>query len=167
VQSEPGQGSTFSIFLPAHKEVGPVATPAEQVRELPRGRGETILVVDDEATVIGITRHTLETFGYRVLTASDGAQAVAQYAAHRQEIAVVLTDLMMPVMDGVALAAALKRIDPGVQVIGASGLESPNGTSRPPIAGVDRYLSKPYAPDALLRAISKTLAGRVPSKPQA
>jgi two-component system cell cycle sensor histidine kinase/response regulator CckA len=167
VQSEPGQGSTFSIFLPAQKEVGPVATPAEEVRELPRGRGETVLVVDDEPTVIGITRHTLETFGYRVLTASDGAQAVAQYAAHRRDIAVVLTDLMMPVMDGVALASALKRIDPDVQVIGASGLDSPNGTSRPPIPGVDRFLSKPYAPDALLRAISKALAERIPPKPQA
>ncbi len=166
VQSEPDHGSTFSIYLPAQKEVGPVATPAEKVRELPRGRGEMVLVVDDEATVIGITRHTLETFGYRVLTASDGAQAVAQYAAHRREIAVVLTDLMMPVMDGVALAAALKRIDPGVQVIGASGLDSPNGTSRPPIPGVDRFLSKPYAPDALLRAISKALAERVPTTPQ-
>ncbi len=158
VQSQPGQGSTFSVFLPAQKDVLPVAVPAAEVRELPRGQGELVLVVDDEANVVGITRHTLETFGYRVLTAADGAQAVAQYAANRRDVAVVLTDMMMPVMDGVALAAALKRIDAGVRIIGASGLDSHADAARGSIAGVDHFLAKPYSADALLRTIAKALA---------
>ena len=65
-----------------------------------RGKGETILLVDDEVSILDITRQTLEAFGYRVIVAEDGAQAIGQYALHRPEIALVLTDMMMPVMDG-------------------------------------------------------------------
>jgi CheY-like chemotaxis protein len=82
------------------------------------------LVVDDEASILTITSQTLQAFGYRVLTATDGADAVAVYAQHKNEIAVVLTDMMMPVMDGPATIRALMRINPAIKIIAASGLNA-------------------------------------------
>ena len=158
VQSEPGQGSTFSVYLPALQEAAPAAAPAAPVRDLPRGNGELVLVVDDEANVLGITRDTLEAFGYRVLTAADGAQAVALYAAQRPEVALVVTDMMMPVMDGSALAAALRRIDPGVRIIGISGLSTHADAARGASGGMERFLAKPFTAEDLLRYVAKVLA---------
>jgi two-component system cell cycle sensor histidine kinase/response regulator CckA len=163
VQSEPDRGTTFSVHLPAPPAPAAVESPATVSRELPRGRGELVLVVDDEAMVLGITRQTLERFGYRVLTAADGAQAVGLFATHRQEIAAVLTDMMMPVMDGTVLIAALQRIDPGIRIIGSSGLNSHADAVRGSIKGVDYFLTKPYTADALLRLMARVLA--TPAKP--
>ena len=91
---------------------------------MPRGRGELILVVDDEAAVREITKQTLEAYGYRVVLATDGADAIAVYARESAEIAAVLTDMMMPVMDGPATIQVLRRINPGLPIIAASGLAS-------------------------------------------
>ena len=97
VYSEPGKGTTFKVYLPALdvSSDGP-AQPTEQA-SLPRGDGELILVIDDEASILTITKQTLEAFGYRVLTATDGADALSVYVQHKADIAVVLTDMMMPV----------------------------------------------------------------------
>src|SRR5690606_3243760 len=105
-------------------------------RSLPRGEGELILVVDDEPSVREVTRQTLEAFGYRVVTAGDGAEGVATYASRRDEVALVLTDIMMPVMDGTALIAVLKRMDPDVRIIAASGLQGQGRGSRGEVPGV-------------------------------
>jgi len=83
-----------------------------------------VLVVDDEFSIRDITQQTLETFGYRVITANDGAEAVALYAQQVSEIALVLTDMMMPVMDGAATIQVLLRINPAVRIIAASGIDS-------------------------------------------
>ncbi|MER3429350.1 MAG: hybrid sensor histidine kinase/response regulator, partial [Pyrinomonas sp.] len=79
-------------------------------------------VVDDEEPIRTIAEQTLETFGYRALTASDGAEAVALFAAHRNEIAAVILDLAMPLMDGRATARALRRLNARVKIILSSGL---------------------------------------------
>ncbi len=100
VYSEPGKGTTFKVYLPAMESSSEARKEQPKQASLPRGNGETVLMVDDEASILTITSQTLEAFGYRVLTARDGAEAVAVYAEHKDEIAVVLTDMMMPVMDG-------------------------------------------------------------------
>ena len=87
-------------------------------------------MVDDEASILTITSQTLQAFGYRVLTATDGADAVAVYAEHKNEIAVVLTDMAMPVMDGPATIHALMRINPAVKIIAASGLNANGGVAQ-------------------------------------
>ena len=79
-------------------------------------------MVDDEESISEITRGTLETFGYKVLTANDGTEALAIYADKKNEIAVVLTDMIMPFMDGPATIRALQRMNPNIRIIAVSGL---------------------------------------------
>jgi PAS domain S-box-containing protein len=155
VESAPGSGTAVRLYLPA------AATPAAAVvpkskANLPRGTGETVLVVDDEAPIRDITRRTLEAFGYRVAVAADGSEAMAVFAERQDEIAVVLLDMMMPVMDGPATIEALLRLNPAVRIIGASGLAASDTGSRS--AGVRHFLDKPYTAGTLLQAIHKTLA---------
>ncbi|HVY69976.1 MAG TPA: response regulator, partial [Verrucomicrobiae bacterium] len=126
--------------------------------KLPRGQGELIMVVDDEEAILEVTRRALERFGYRVVTAADGASAVALYAQRRDEIAVVLTDMMMPVMDGATAIFALQRINPGVKVIAASGLGSHDSLTRIGDSGVKHFLPKPYSAEALLKALRELIA---------
>ncbi len=160
VYSEPGKGTTFNVYLPA-MEISPEARKeqAEQA-SLPRGNGETILVVDDEASILTITSQTLQAFGYRVLTATDGAEAVAVYAQHRNEIAVVLTDMMMPVMDGPATIHALRRINPAIKIIAASGLNDNASVARVSEAGIKHFLTKPYTAGTMLKTIRAILDER-------
>jgi PAS domain S-box-containing protein len=156
VRSEAGRGSTFTIWLPAHADQAAPATTAA-MPALAQGQDEQILVVDDEDLVLSITRQTLEAFGYRVLTAADGAQAVGLYAIHQQEIALVITDLMMPVMDGPMLIASLQRINPRVRLIAASGLHTSEYMARAVSLGVRHFLAKPYTTETLLATLRKAL----------
>jgi PAS domain S-box-containing protein len=157
VQSEKGRGSTFKVYLPAQVETQTEADPVRAADSLPRGRGELVLVVDDESAIADITRQTLEAFGYRVITAGDGAEAMGLFALHRQEVALVLTDMMMPVMDGAALIAALHRISPEVRIIAASGISADGPEGRALNAGVRHFLAKPYTAEMLLCKINEAL----------
>jgi CheY-like chemotaxis protein len=159
VSSTLGVGTEFKVYLPAQGVVVPSEALGHDQASLPRGHGEWILVVDDEASILGITKQTLETFGYRVLVAEDGAQAISHFAAHSEEVALVLTDLMMPVMDGPTLIAALRRIKPDIKIIAASGL-SPASPASVAVEGVDCFLVKPYSGGQMLGAISELLKAR-------
>ncbi len=114
-------------------------------------------MVDDEESIREITRATLETFGYKVLTAADGTEAVALYADRQDEIAVVLTDMMMPFMDGPATIRALQKMNPKVKIIGASGLTTSYKSGESPLQGIKIFLSKPYTAEKLLKAIAGVL----------
>jgi CheY-like chemotaxis protein len=127
------------------------------VVELPRGRDELVLVVDDESSIREITGQTLETYGYRVITASDGAEAIALYARQPGKIALVLTDMMMPVMDGTATIQVLKRINPSVRIIAASGIDSGATLAQSSQAGVHDFLVKPYTAETLLTLMRAVL----------
>jgi PAS domain S-box-containing protein len=157
VYSEPGKGTTFKVYLPAVDTSPRGGKQTSSKVNLVRGKGETILLVDDEASIIAITTKTLQSFGYRVLTAGDGAEGVAIYAANQNAIAVVITDITMPVMDGVAMIHALRRINPEVKVIAASGLNSNGSANRVAIPGVKHFLTKPYTAETLLRVLRSIL----------
>jgi CheY-like chemotaxis protein len=116
-----------------------------------------ILVVDDENAIREITRGTLETFGYRVLTAADGTEALAIYADQKNDIAVVLTDMVMPFMDGPATIRALLRMNPDVKIIAASGLTTGHQPGEGSLEGVQTFLSKPYTAEKLLTALAELL----------
>ena len=126
--------------------------------DLPAGNGETVLVVDDEQSIRQITRETLEAFGYHTLLASDGHEAVSLYAAHLSAIDVVLTDMMMPVMDGPATIRLLMEINPAVKIIAASGITANRDIAVKAGAGVKNFLTKPYTAETLLKCLKQTLA---------
>ncbi len=161
--SEPGQGSSFNVYLPAVID-GCVAPPADEAEALADGGGEMILVVDDEAAIVAAVRLCLEGRGYRVLTAKDGREALELYAAHRAEVRVVLTDVMMPVMDGLKLARALRQLDAHVRVIASSGLDPAAIPAEVAAGFITEFLSKPYDQRLLLAAIQRPQKGAVPDK---
>jgi two-component system cell cycle sensor histidine kinase/response regulator CckA len=160
VSSNVGRGSTFKIHLPANAAPADSEPAAPRYAELPRGHGELILVVDDEEPILEVAKSTLERFGYRVATAANGAEAVSLYAQRRQSVAAVVTDMAMPIMDGPALAVALKAMDPAVRIIGSSGLEE-GGISAAAKVGVREFISKPYSAETMLTVIARVL-GRDP-----
>ena len=159
VYSEEGSGSTFRLYFPAatvdEEETGQQQEPP--TAESLRGQGELVLVVDDESAVREITRRTLEAFGYRVVTATDGAHAVGIYGQRGGEIDVVLTDIMMPILDGPATIRALTRMDPSVRIIAASGLGANGGVARAADYGVKHFLPKPYTANTLLAILRQVL----------
>jgi len=156
VYSEVGMGTRFHVYLPAHTEASAPQGFAASL-ELPRGNGEMVLVVDDEAAVREITRQTLETFGYRVLLASDGVEATSIYATRKQEIALVLTDMMMPLMDGPTTIQVLLRLNPDVRIIAASGLNANGMVAKATNAGVKHFIPKPYTAETLLKTLREVL----------
>jgi len=157
VYSEPGKGTTFRVYLPAMELSSEALEKQIQPVSPPRGNGETILVVDDEVSILIITSQTLQAFGYRVLTATDGADAMAVYTEHKDEIAVVLTDMMMPLMDGTATIHALMRINPALKIVAASGLASDVNAAKVSTAGVKHFLTKPYTAGTLLKTMRMIL----------
>ena len=159
VYSEPGNGTTFSIFFPAmDAPEGEIAKVQEDTH--PRGNGELILIVDDEAAVRTITQQTLESYGYRVSVASDGTEAVALYSMQRTQIAAVVTDMMMPVMGGPATIQVLQRLNPDVKIIAASGLANDGGAARAAAMGVKHFLPKPFTAQTILTALRQILSER-------
>jgi PAS domain S-box-containing protein len=156
VESTPRLGTAFKIHLPANVEnAGSFA--GEDAGELPRGQDEWVLVIDDEASVRSITSQTLEAFGYRVMTASDGADGVSKYAQNTAKITVVLTDMMMPVMDGAATIRALLTLNSELKIIATSGLASKGAEAEAASAGGTIFLPKPYTAAALLIALRDLL----------
>jgi CheY-like chemotaxis protein len=156
VYSEPGLGTTFKVYIPAETSPARPATEPALEEALPRGRGETVLLVDDEEAILTITGQTLQAFGYRVMKAHNGAEAVALYAQHRA-IDVVITDMAMPIMDGPATIYALLQIDPAVKLIAASGLYANGGVAKAGSAGVKHFLAKPYTAATLLGTLAAIL----------
>jgi PAS domain S-box-containing protein len=157
VYSETGKGSEFRIYLPA-QESAQFQMTALPPAELPRGNGELILVVDDEPSIRQIARTTLEAFNYKVLTASDGAEAIALFAQQHTDIKAVLTDLMMPLMDGLALIRALRKLSPDIRIIASSGLASSGKTAEVSREGAQAFLPKPYTASVLLQTLARVLA---------
>lgn len=157
--SEPGRGSIFRLHLRADMEgqAADASAIADLLEELPRGNGELVLVVDDEAAIRVLTRQTLEAYGYATAVAGNGAEAIEFIESNQTVVDLVLTDMAMPVMDGAATAAYLLRHHPLIPVIAASGLSANGGVARAKDSGVRLFLAKPYTTTELLRAISDAL----------
>jgi CheY-like chemotaxis protein len=157
VYSEAGNGTAFSVCFPA-MEAAESEVAKVEMNTHPRGNGEWILIVDDEAAVRTITQQTLESHGYRVSAAADGTEAVALYSMHRTEIAAVVTDMMMPVMGGRATIQVLQLLDPEVKIIAASGLANEGSAARAAAMGVKHFLPKPFTAQTILTALREVLS---------
>ena len=123
--------------------------------------GELILVVDDEEPVREITAEILTSHGYRVVTACDGADAIAVFMTRAGEVRLLLTDLQMPMLGGPALAGALRRVNPGLPIVAMSGAGSKGSAAH---EGFTRaFLAKPFQAETLLAIVRRTLdAARPP-----
>ncbi len=154
VDSRIGQGSCFEVYFPA--AIVPELEPGpEPEATFSQGRGETILVVDDERAIQEFTSAIFARHGYRVLTAGDGTEALALFAQQKDQIDLVLTDMMMPCLDGFATIRGLQRIKPGLPVIVTSGLAENEAVARE--LGRTSFLLKPFTTERLLHAVSESL----------
>jgi PAS domain S-box-containing protein len=158
VTSEPGETS-FRVFLPA-SDSGRGSAELSQALSVPNGHGEKILIVDDEPCIRTAAERVLEGWGYQPLVAEDGVSALALYAQQPGEIDLILTDLVMPLMDGLMLIRAVRKLNPRQKIILSTGrdedLESPEIQS----LGVDACLMKPHSREKLLVTLQETLGGR-------
>ncbi len=152
VQSDINKGSNFQVYLPAQE----IKERVEEIEvDLPLGEGELILVVDDEDSIRDITKKSLESYNYKAITANDGIEAIALYAEHRDRISIVLTDIVMPAMDGLTTIRTLQKINPQVKIIAVSGLVSNEKINAVTEIGIKAFLSKPYTAKQLLQTIGE------------
>ena len=159
VISSVGIGTTFRIYLPAMdtKDIAQLKSPVYGADKLIRGNGEKILLAEDEKMVLETTKIMLEDLGYQVLTAIDGRRALKLYELARDEIALVITDMIMPEMDGTALFIALKEINPDVRVLVSTGYPQGEKTRELLAMGVLDCVEKPTDYAELSRVIGRAL----------
>jgi len=158
VYSEVGRGTSFKVFLPANVTENADA-PTFKTTPLPRANGELLLLVDDEKSILQVAKAILEDQGYRVVTAVDATEALAIFALRMREISLVLTDLAMPIMDGVALIRTLQKMKPGVRIVASTGRGAQDGRANE-IASLNirASLAKPYNKTKLLTVLHEVLA---------
>jgi two-component system, cell cycle sensor histidine kinase and response regulator CckA len=157
VYSELGKGSCFKIYLPAAETKAQAKRDSAVETKLPQGKGELIMVVDDEAAIREIIKVTLENNGYRVLTANDGTEAVASFATQKKKPPVVMVDLMMPFMDGMATIRALQKLDPTTRFIGISGLMDQARIGQLNEIGGVTFIAKPFTTEQVLEVLTGVL----------
>ncbi|WAB82003.1 PAS domain S-box protein [Microcella daejeonensis] len=151
--SAPGAGSRFIVLLPVAQDGAVLVPQQEPTDPVARGAGELVLVVDDEASIRDLMRQALEAHGYRVVEAAHGLEAVEVLERHAAEMAVVITDVIMPMMDGAAVAAHIAERYPHVAVIAASGFPGAGGLAELSAHGVRHTLAKPFTTESLLRTV--------------
>ena len=154
VQSREGKGTTVAIYLPsvaAEEEAREEKVPEKN----PRGYGETVLLVEDEAAVLKIGKAMLKHLGYRVLTATDGEEALEVYVEHKDQIALVLSDMVMPEMGGTELYRLLRARDPAVKMVVVTGYPLGEGDALP--HGIVDWINKPFSLEKLAQVVHRAL----------
>lgn len=162
VYSEVGKGSIFKVHYPAAPE-NAQERDADQEPAIHDGRGELVLIADDELAIREIIKVTLENHNYRVLTTTDGAEAVASLAQHKNEVAVVIIDMAMPVMDGPAAMRALRTICPKLPMLAISGRVEYSQTLEDTPEAPVKFLAKPFTTEQLLKILHDVLHVGVPT----
>lgn len=159
LDSSLGRGTRFDVYLPSTDMEGALTEITETKASTLTGRGELVLVVDDEEAIRVVAKRMLEVAGHRVVLAANGADAVSIYARRKHEIAVVVSDMAMPVMDGSAMVMALTALNPDVRIVASSGLDVEGAMTPAARAAVRAFLPKPYSADDLVSAIRRAIQG--------
>lgn len=154
VESEVGKGTCFRIYLPA---VESLESKTEEAIAPLGGHGELILVVDDERSIQEIVQASLEQYNYKVITASDGIEAIALYAQQKNEIGAILLDMMMPSLDSVTTILTLQQLNPDVKIIAVSGLATNDAVAKAISSNVKCFLAKPFTAQEILTALQTVL----------
>jgi PAS domain S-box-containing protein len=155
-ESQLGQGTTFRVFIPANANTTD-AQPLSSRAATATGNGETILVVDDEAHILQIAEMVFTHNGYKVLTANNGVEALDCLTKHSGEIDLIITDLMMPVMDGVRLMEMIRKFGIQIPAIVASGYGKDDYQEQLISLGIHTILKKPFDAEALLASTYQIL----------
>jgi PAS domain S-box-containing protein len=158
VESQPGKGTVFKVYLPAAQLEKPSKAAPQEVA-VPKGKGELVLVVDDEPSIRKITYVILTKNGYEAFLAADGREALELFKQHQDAIKLVVTDLMMPKLDGPSTIRALHEIRPDIKTITITGLGEENRIGEAKAAGSDDFLNKPFSAEQLLLKIHGLLKG--------
>jgi len=156
VTSQPGQGAAFTAYLPANAAGSDLDHSFKKPPAL-RGAGETILLVDDEPGVREVGRAILQRLNFNPLIAIDGADAMIRAANHRTELNVIITDLHMPRMDGLAFIRSLRKMLPDIPVLVASGRMDDEAAEALKALGVTKWLHKPFTEAQLMEALAALL----------
>jgi two-component system cell cycle sensor histidine kinase/response regulator CckA len=152
---------SLPIMIPNEylKRTNGIAEHLETRDSLPRGNGEWVLVVDDETAIRELTTRTLLSFGYQVMSAGGGSEALKVYLPNQNKIALVITDMMMPQGDGRVLILELLNVNPALKIIALSGLFGANGDQIRAI-GAKRFLRKPYMANTLIKTVREVLGSQ-------
>lgn len=156
LETKVGAGTTFYVYIP----IAPGEVAGEDFKGLPeqaRGKGELILVVDDEPSVRKLASAIMSRNGYRTVTASDGREGLKLFEQHRKDIRLVVSDLMMPQLDGPGMLRELREIEPGLKSIIITGLGEENRIADARAAGADLILNKPFTADQLLTGVKQLI----------
>ena len=157
VFSELGHGTTFKVYFPClNAEAELIATTAEHAAITPRG-SETILLAEDDEALRALGERVLSAFGYNVLVARTGAEALRIVAEHKGRIDLVATDVVMPEMNGSQLVAKVLKARPGIRVLFMSGYTDDEVVRRGVIDGQTAFLQKPFTPDLLAHKVRQVL----------
>ncbi|MBE7498736.1 MAG: PAS domain S-box protein [Verrucomicrobiales bacterium] len=156
LHSRVGEGTRFRVYLPAlaRETPPPTSYPAPTP---PPGQGELVLIVDDEQALCEATRHYLAQCGYSLLTARDGVEAITRFLQHQARLRLVLTDMVMPGLDGAPFIRALRRIRPDIPIIAMSGIPGQRQAAEEAGGPGLRFLEKPFAGEELLRVLQDIL----------
>lgn len=157
IESQRGVGTKLNLFIPADASLALNQEPSETYRDPKSGDGQLVLVADDEMFVRETIKKTLQDRGYIVITAQDGTEALALYASRHHEIALVVTNVEMPYMDGPALCRALKRLNSEVKILVSSGHKQVDRVQAIQSCGVKEFLAKPYTADSLADRVHSIL----------
>ena len=159
VASKPGHGTTFEILLPASQSEAPASAP-EKMQPEQEHQGGTVLVVDDEEPVRSFAETTLKRYGFEVLVARDGREAVDVFKKNADSIDAVLLDMTMPHLGGKETFQELRSLSPDIRVILSSGYNEQDATDRFASKGLAGFLQKPYRPQELVDTIQVALKNR-------
>ncbi len=157
VESRPGQGTAFRVYLPPAQETEQAAATTE---EMWQEAGGLVLVVEDDAAVREAVGRMLEATGLTVVTAVDGVDGMVKFSDRRSDLAAVITDLVMPNMEGLALVRAIRRLAPEMPVVAMTGVDVENRTAPLRRLGVRQVLAKPFTAPQLLQALREALQAR-------
>jgi len=155
VESEPGTGTSFSIYLPLVKKAGGIETAS--AASVIQGLGETILLVDDEESMRETTGEVLESLGYKLLKAGDGEESLEIFKAHRLEIALIITDIVMPKVGGIELAKSIRQLDMDVPIIFATGYDKESTIPVQDQIEQSTVINKPFSYQKLSRLMRQML----------
>jgi len=155
VESKPGRGTTFTIVLPLHDGAMPAERP-QPVAQAARG-SETILVVEDDQTVRSIVTQMLDSYGYRVISAPDGEQAIREFRKSAEPIHLVLSDFIMPGLDGRQTTERIRQIEPATKALYMSGYAADPGIRSGILPGGTTFIQKPFTADELAGRIRELL----------